>query len=280
MNPDIIAVKSGYFRPCEGYEHLVDTLISYCENGDFVIISETPISTIEGNLVDESDYESGVLSYIITEVWCKYLWGYILCPLLGYSSRSIRNLRKMPVEAIKHKEFILRRYGLKHALQPTAEAGVDLSNVPGNYVSLLPENPAESACTIKELIYEKSGKNVEIIIIDTDPTYKIGNMYFTTLPKSVPQIRNNTGIFGYFLRSFSKKIGATPLSTTVNLNLEYMIELTNMAEECQKENSDSFFETIYDMKDTFNTGFNEITVDMLDSISHIPAVIIRKQNYL
>ena len=58
----------------------------------------------------------------------------------------------MPKEAYKHKAFILKRYGLKHALQPTAEAGVDLSNVPGNYVSLLPNTPKQSANKLKELI--------------------------------------------------------------------------------------------------------------------------------
>ena len=267
-------VESNYFKANEGYSRLIDLLTDKCHDGDYVFISETPISTIEGNLIDESDFDSGIISFLITELWCRYLWGYILCPLLGYDERTIKNLRRMPKEARKHKAFILKRYGLKHALQPTAEAGVDLSNVPGNYVSLLPENPEESAFKIRDMIRKKSDKNVEIIIIDTDPTYKFKNTYFTTLPKSIKGITNDTGIFGYVLRAFAKKVGATPLATTVDMNIEELIHMANLAEECQKNNSTNFFETIYNMQETFNTKYDEITVEMLDSINHIPAIII------
>ncbi len=267
-------IKSNYLKPNEGYSNLVNNITDNCMDGDYIFISETPISTIEGNLIDESKYESGIASFLITELWCKYLWGYFLCPLLGYSERTTKNLRKMPKEARNHKAFILKEYGLKHALQPTAEAGVDLSNVPGNYVSLLPDNPEKSAYTIKKMVEEKSGKNVEIIIIDTDPTYKFRNTYFTTLPKSIPEIRNNTGIFGFVLRAFTKKIGATPLAATFKIDVEELINMANIAEKCQRDNSSDFFETVYNMQETFNSEINEINVDMLNSIEHIPAVII------
>ena len=269
-------IKSNYFKANEGYSELINILISNCQDGDYIFISETPISTIEGNLIDESEFNSGIISFLITELWSRYLWGYFLCPLLEYDERTIRNLRKMPKEARKHKAFILKKYGLKHALQPTAEAGVDLSNVPGNYVSLLPENPEKSALKIKNMIKKKSNKNVEIIIIDTDTTYKIKNTYFTTLPQSIKGIKNDTGIFGYVLRAFTKKVGATPLATTVDMNIEELIHMANLAEECQKNNSTNFFETIYNMQETFNTKYDEITVEMLDSVDHIPAIIIHK----
>lgn len=267
-------IESNYFKPYEGYSRLIESITNKCQDGDYVFISETPVSTVEGNLVDESKFNSGIISFLITELWCRYLWGYVLCPLLGYSKRTIKNLRQMPDEAHNHKEFILKRYGLKHALQPTAEAGVDLSNVPGNFVSLLPENPEKSAYTIKRLIKEKSGKNVEIVIIDTDPTYKFRNTYFTTLPKSIPGIKNDTGIFGYVLRAFAQKIGATPLASTASVDVEELIHMANLAEECQRKSSVNFFETVYNMKETFETGYDEITVEMLDSVTHVPAVLI------
>lgn len=270
------AVESNYLKPGEGYRRLVENISDNCSDGDYVFISETPVSTVEGNLVDESSYTCGILSFLITELWCRYLWGYILCPLLGYSKRTIKNLRQMPKEARNHKEFILRRYGLKHALQPTAEAGVDLSNVPGNYVSLLPENPEKSAVTIKRLIRKQSGKDVEVIIMDTDPTYKFKDVYFTTLPKSISKIKNDTGIFGYVLRAFSKKLGATPLASTADLDVNELIHMANLAEECQRDNSVNFFETIYNMQETFNTKYDEISVEMLDEVKHIPAVILHK----
>ena len=267
MNYHCKPIETNYFKANEGYSRFINILTDNCLDGDYIFISETPISTIEGNLVDESEYDSGITSFLITELWCRYLWGYVICPILGYDERTIKNLRRMPKEARKHKAFILKRYGLKHALQPTAEAGVDLSNVPGNYVSLLPENPEESAFKIRDMIKEKSDKNVEIIIIDTDPTYKIKNTYFTTLPQSIKGIKNDTGIFGYILRAFTKKMGATPLAATVILR-------ANIAEECQKENSTNFFETVYNMQEKFDTKYDEISVEMLDSVKHIPAVIV------
>jgi F420-0:gamma-glutamyl ligase-like protein len=34
------------------------------------------------------------------------------------------------------------------------------------------------------------------------------------------------------------------------------------------------------MKDKFNVDVDEISVDMLSSVEHIPAIIIRKKKYL
>ena len=152
MKPTSIPIKTNYILPNSGYDTLINHIIEYCENDDYIIISETPISIAEGNLVDEEKYTPRIMAFILTELWSKYLWGYILCPLLNYKERTITNLRKMPKEARNHKEFILKEYGFKYALQPTSEAGVDLSNVPDNYVSLLPENPQKTAHIIKEEI--------------------------------------------------------------------------------------------------------------------------------
>lgn len=274
---EYLPVKSKYFKPSEGYDNLVNSIVSVCEDNDVVFISETPVSTIEGNLVDESHYEYGIISYLITEIWCRYLWGYVFGPLFGVSKRTVNNLKHMPLEARNHKEFIYRKYGLKYALQPTAEAGVDLSNVPGTFVSLLPENPDNSAWKIKKNVFNQSGKNVEIIIMDTDPTYKLGNTYFTTLPKSLAGISNDTGVFGYLLRFFSKKVGATILASTADIDLEELITLANCCEDCQRRNSENFFETVYNMKESFDTGYDNVDTEMLSSVCHIPAVIVRKR---
>lgn len=48
-----------------------------------------------------------------------------------------------------------------------ANAGVDASNVPHGWVSLLPENPDASACRLRDEIAAKTGKNVAVIISDT-----------------------------------------------------------------------------------------------------------------
>lgn len=275
MKPTIIPIKTNYILPNSGYDTLINHIIEYCENDDYIIISETPISIAEGNLVDEEEYTPRIMAFILTELWSKYLWGYILCPLLNYKERTITNLRKMPKEARNHKEFILEEYGFKYALQPTSEAGVDLSNVPDNYVSLLPENPQKTAQIIKEEIKKQSRKNVHIIICDTDATYSFYKWKFTTLPKSINGIKNSTGIFGYILGNFSKKLGPTPLASTVDCNIDKIIDMCNLAEQCQIDNSTTFFETVYNMKSEFNRNYDDITCELLDTVTHIPSVIIR-----
>jgi coenzyme F420-0:L-glutamate ligase/coenzyme F420-1:gamma-L-glutamate ligase len=48
-----------------------------------------------------------------------------------------------------------------------ANAGVDASNVPEGWVSLLPENPDASASRLREQIAERTGWDVAVIISDT-----------------------------------------------------------------------------------------------------------------
>lgn len=275
---DIIPVRCDYIHTNEGYDKLINAISCNVQDGDIVVISETPISIIEGNVVDESCYEYGFVSFLITEVWCKFIWGYVFA-LFKYNNRTIRNLRRMPVEARYHKEFILRRYGLKHALMPSGEAGVDLSNVPDSFVSLLPDNPGDSAFNIKNLLYEKFNVDVDVLVIDTDPTYDFCGRLYTSIPKSVDGIVNDTGVYGYFLRFFSKYVGATPLASTFNEDVFSLIKLANIAEDCQKNTLTNFFETIYDMEDRFDADIKNISAEMLEEVMHIPAVII-KRNYL
>ena len=91
--------------------------------------------------MDEKNFKPSLVAVLLADVWAKYLWGYILGPIFRIKSRTIQNLKKLPKEARNHKQLILDYYGYKHALKPASEAGVDLSNVPGSSVCLLPEDP-------------------------------------------------------------------------------------------------------------------------------------------
>lgn len=275
MNYKTIPLITSYMKPKEGYNTLMNVISSNCRNGDYIFLSETPVSTIEGSILDESEYNPGLIAYILCIIWSKYIWGYLLGPLLGYPERTIKNLRNIPKEAIRHKQVILEEYGLKHALQPTAEAGVDLSNMAGTTVSLLPNNPQKSSERIQQLVYEKTSMHVEVVIIDTDPTYELLGHKYTTLPRSTNDVINNTGIFGYIARCFSKKLGSTILATTSNDSTDYLIELANIAEDVERVSGDDFFETVYNMKDHFMCDVNSITIDMLSKVRHVPGIIIR-----
>ncbi|MDP3066781.1 MAG: coenzyme F420-0:L-glutamate ligase, partial [Methanobacteriaceae archaeon] len=188
-----IPVRTGYIRPQQPYDIIVDNSQELLEDGDFLVISETPLAISQGRLVDESQIKPSFKAYFLAEWWSKYLWGYILGPVLGIKDRTIKNLKNLPPEARAHKELILRIYGWKHALKPASEAGVDLSNAPGACVSLLPDNPQKIAEDINEKIQSRTGKSVIVMVIDTDATYKWAGKIFTSLPCAVPQIKSDLG---------------------------------------------------------------------------------------
>lgn len=269
-----IPIHTNYIHPNQPYDIIIEALEYNVEDNDFLVISETPIAISQGRIVDESKFKPSWRAYLLADWWSKYLWGYILGPLLGMKRRTVKNLKKLPTEARSHKELILRYYGWKHALKPASEAGVNLSNVPGTYVSLLPEQTDEVVEDIMAKIYARTGKKVTVIIIDTDATYRFAGVNFTSLPYAIPEIKSNLGIFAYLLGRIGTIQGPTPLAVSRVMNLETILQVSLMAEECQKKNEITM-ETIYDMIQTFKEGFSGVTVEMLDSVPHTPAVIVR-----
>ena len=268
----VIPIETGYIKPNENLNSIIEPAKELMEDNDYIVIAETPISVSQGRLVDESKYTPSLTAKFLTTVWSKYLWGYILGPLLKIKKRTIKNLRKLPEETKAHKEVVLQLYGLKHALKPASEAGIDLSNAPGTYVSLLPENPENVAKEIKKEI----GKEICVMIIDTDATYMKNGKYFTGLPIAINGIEADKGFFGYFKGQLSQNMGSTPLGCSEQLDVEFALKIANIAEDYQKSLSTEM-KTIHSVKSVLGSEIDEVTVEDLDSITHTPAVIIRKK---
>lgn len=268
----VIPIETGYIKPNEDLSAIIEPAKKLMRDGDYLVIAETPISVSQNRLVDEAEYTPSLTAKFLTTVWSKYLWGYVLGPLLGIKERTIRNLRKLPEETKAHKEVVLQLYGLKHALKPASEAGIDLSNAPGTCVSLLPENPEKVACEIKKEI----GKEVCVMIIDTDATYMKNGKYFTGLPIAIDGIDADNGFFGYLKGQLSENMGSTPLGCSEKMDVETALEFANIAEDYQRSLSTEM-KTIHSVKAVLGTEMDEVTVEALDSITHTPAVIIRKQ---
>jgi F420-0:gamma-glutamyl ligase-like protein len=231
---EAIPIKTPYIRPNKPYDVIIDRVSGCVRDGDFLVISETPLSISQGRIVDESKFKPSWKAYFLADWWSKYLWGYFLGPLLGIKKRTMLNLRKLPPEARNHKQMILEFYGWKHALKPASEAGVDLSNVPGSYVSLLPEHAQEVATRISSQIESRTGKMVTTLIIDTDATYKLGDMIFTSLPYSIKGIKNDMGILGYLLGRFGRIMGPTPLGVSKDHEIGIIFDIARQAEQCQE----------------------------------------------
>ncbi|MDL2270978.1 coenzyme F420-0:L-glutamate ligase [Methanobrevibacter sp. OttesenSCG-928-I08] len=267
----IIPIETHYIKPNESLNPLISQIKPIIEDGDYLVIAETPIAVSQGRLVDESEYSPSLKSKFLAIIWSKYLWGYIFGPLLKIKKRTIKNLRKLPKESIVHKEVVLDLYGWKHALKPASEAGIDLSNAPGTFVSLLPENPEKVAKDIER----KLDKNINVLIIDTDATYKRKNKYFTGLPIAIDGIESNKGFFGYVLGQISENAGSTPLGSSKKISVEEGLKIANIAEDYQKSLSTAM-STIHSVKNVLNSDETSVSLKDLDSITHTPAVIIRK----
>ena len=266
----VIPIETGYIKPNEDLNCIIEPARELMEDGDYLVIAETPISVSQGRLVDEAEYTPSLTAKFLTTVWSKYLWGYVLGPLLRIKKRTIKNLRKLPEETKAHKEVVLQLYGLKHALKPASEAGIDLSNAPGTCVSLLPENPEKVAVDLKKEI----GKNVCVMIIDTDATYMKNGKYFTGLPIAIDGIDADNGFFGYLKGQLSENMGSTPLGCSEKMDVESALKIANIAEDYQKSLSTEM-KTIHSVKAVLGSEIDEVTIDDLDSITHTPAVIIR-----
>lgn len=268
----VIPIETGYIKPNENLNSIINPAKEIMEDGDYLVIAETPVSVSQGRLVDESNYRPSLKAKFLTTVWSKYLWGYVFGPLLGIKKRTIKNLRRLPKETYAHKEVVLQLYGLKHALKPASEAGIDLSNAPGSCVSLLPENPQKVAKQLKAEI----GKNVCVMIIDTDATYKKNGKYFTGLPIAIDGIEANKGVIGYVKGQLGENMGSTPLGCSENISVEEGLKIANIAEDYQKSLATEM-STIHSVKSVLGTGESSVTIEALDSITHTPAVIIRKK---
>lgn len=266
----VIPIETGYIKPNEDLSCIIEPARELMEDGDYLVIAETPISVSQGRLVDEAEYTPSLTAKFLTTVWSKYLWGYVLGPVLGIKKRTIKNLRKLPEETKAHKEVVLQLYGLKHALKPASEAGIDLSNAPGTCVSLLPENPERVAIELKGEI----GKDVCVMIIDTDATYMKNGKYFTGLPIAIDGIDADNGFFGYLKGQLSENMGSTPLGCSERMDVESALEIANIAEDYQKSLSTEM-KTIHSVKEVLGSEIDEVTIEDLDSITHTPAVIIR-----
>ncbi|WP_458453538.1 coenzyme F420-0:L-glutamate ligase [Methanobrevibacter sp.] len=269
----VIPIETGYIKPNENLNSIIDPARELMEDGDYLVIAETPVSVSQGRLVDEAEYTPSLTAKFLTTVWSKYLWGYVFGPLLNIKERTIKNLRKLPEETKAHKEVVLQLYGLKHALKPASEAGIDLSNAPGTCVSLLPENPEKVAKELKDEI----GKEVCVMIIDTDATYMKNGKYFTGLPIAIDGIDADNGFFGYVKGQLSENMGSTPLGCSEKISVEEALKIANIAEDYQKSLSTEM-KTIHSVKEVLGSEIDEVTIEDLDSITHTPAVIIRKIN--
>ena len=121
-------------------------------DGDVLILAQKIISKQEGNIVNLPSIKPSLLAVGIASEYAKD--PRVVELILEQSNRIVR-LGNGVIIVETLNGFIC------------ANAGVDESNVKDNYVTLLPKNPDLSAKKLKDQIFQKTKKNVAVVISDT-----------------------------------------------------------------------------------------------------------------
>ena len=85
--------------------------------------------------------------------------------------------------------------------------------------------------------------------------------------KAVAYFGNNFNCSQAVFATFAEELG---------MDVETALKMANIAEDYQKSLSTEM-KTIHSVKAVLGTEIDEVTVEALDSITHTPAVILRKQ---
>ena len=273
-----LALSTKYWKPEEDYIlQIAEAIANKAKNGDFVVVSEKALSIATGNIVDESKICPSKNARFIAKFCMRLGWGYLLGILCGFGKRLLRRLQEYPIgNGSRHKQLALQRGGLLQALMFGSEGGIDGSNLPYSLVSL-PLNAADEMATkVQKQIRERLGKNVNVLIVDTDKTYSFRNFHFTPRPKPLEGIYSLGGVCAYMLgRILRLKRRSTPLAVSGRrLRAEQALKIANIADRARGPGSGA---TVWDMAARFKVDTTDITWGMLETLRHRPIVLVREE---
>jgi F420-0:gamma-glutamyl ligase-like protein len=271
-----LAVATSYWKPKDDYlASIVAALGGKLRDGDFVVVSEKALAIASGQIVDESAIVPSGSARFLAGFWMRKIWGYPLGLLCGFGPRLRARLQGYPsVSGARHKQLVLERGGLLQALLFGSEGGVDGSNLAFSFVSLPLANADVLAEKIRDMIGRRLGRNVCVVIADTDKTYRFHNFYFTPRPKPMRGIYSFGGVVTYFLgRVLGLKRSSTPLAVSgCRLGAGEALTVTNIADRARGAGSGA---TVWDMAARFHVDVDMVSWNMLDSVVHKPLVIVR-----
>jgi len=275
------AVESHYWKPGDDYiKNIIEAIKNIVADGDYVTVSEKAISTALGNIIDEKNVKPSSLARFIAKYWMRIVWPYILGRKCHMKLKTIQFLSSYPTEeGSRHKQLALMQSGFLRALMHGSEGAIDGSNLPYSYVALPLENSQEIAYQLRETIKSKLGKNVSVVIVDTDKTYSVMGFHFTPRPKPLRGIHSLGGLLAYVVgRSLKLKKRATPLAVSgIKISTEEAIEIAKLANRTRGSGAGK---NVWDMVQNFKVGLNGVTWEMLSSVKHRPIVIIRPKTQM
>lgn len=253
----------------------MDSITDSCEDGDIIVVSEKAISVAMGRVVDEAHEHPGLLAKALARIWMRYVWGYVLGSLCRFSTRTIGRLKRYPIpEGEAHKEVALRYAGPWHALLHYSEGGIDVTNLPYSLASLPLENPEEIGKMVLGAVTKACGRELSVMIIDTDKTYSWNGLHLTSRHTAVRGVRA-LGLLALMLgRALGWKAGATPVALCGrNLSLEETLAIADAADRAMGYGAGR---TVWDIARRFRVGLADVSWEMLDRVRHYPIVLVRR----
>jgi F420-0:gamma-glutamyl ligase-like protein len=271
-----LAVSTEYWKPGEDYvANIIEAARGKLKDGDIVTVSEKAISTASGNIVDESKIKSSLTARFLAKYWTRIVWRYVLGPLCHLRQETIQRLKNYPIrEGARHKQVALQHAGFLQALMHGSEGGIDGSNLPYSYVSLVLKDASKIVQKIQTAIRQTLSRDVTVLIVDTDKTYSIGGFHFTPRPVSFKAIHSNGGALAYIVgRSLKLKKWATPIAVAGGkLSTEEALKVATIANKARGFGAGR---TVWDMAEKFSVSLTQTSWEMLSKIEHKPIVIIR-----
>ncbi len=122
------------------------------EDNDILVISQKIVSKSEGNMVDLND--------VTPSHEAQKLAGEV-----GKDPRIVHLILKESRRVVRKRRDVLITEQKKGWI--CADAGVDFSNVPGDNVTILPEDPDRTAGVIRNRIRENLKVNIAVLICDS-----------------------------------------------------------------------------------------------------------------
>lgn len=269
-------METAYWRPTYDWiGDIVNRVSKIVREGDFLVVSEKAISVATGQIIDEACIEPTCLAKLLAIGWMRIVWGRILGRLCHLSRTNIARLVQYPVrEGAAHKQLAIDHVGLLQALRHGSEGGIDTSNLPFSIVALPLEDPRKEAAKLRDQLLIKTGKKVTVLVVDSDKTYSFRNFHISVRQTTVREVRC-LGLFAYMLgRSLRLRPRSTPLATVgEHLTAEEALQVSAVANRARGSGAGR---TAWDMGERFHVKPHEVTWDMLETIRHVPAVVVRR----
>jgi F420-0:gamma-glutamyl ligase-like protein len=191
-------------------------------------------------------------------------------------------IRWVPIRYVSsHKKLALKYGGLIQFLKPYSEAGIDATNLPYTYVSLPLKEADREAGYIKYKVERRLKIKVNILIVDTDRTFKIKgieNIAITTRPSTIKGLIDMGGLGFIIGKIFKNKFFEeypTPIAYKgAYMNLIGILRATKFADKLMEH---GFGRDVMEMlRMVGKRSFEEIKWIDMYRIKHYPAVVIRK----